>query len=354
MFKKIFKDIISLLPEEFLNNNLFNNIIAKLTEELPTNLNGKISRISVSKDLYIKLTSLYPEITDNLYINEEETSLLNITTYNKDGLIIIRIKKEFYTSSIKIVAVDSNCQEKHLQLMLSDNFTKLESLLKEEKNGFITKYDYDLQLYDKENRVVIIDYEKEKDIKFSEEFLIPLSNARELRNNFKQNIEFLNINRIKEMNRLVDSDLNDNLFRGPFNIADLELFIKTEMINDLKEILNDISMSFKLTNELNNIVSSINHAIGNSNKVLISENMYQFLQNYLLGLYNHVLYNKGILIKELNGIYTLYYIHFENNQIIAIPKELTADDIDLIITNNNQSANLNNLKDFFGISNSLK
>ena len=67
-----------------------------------------------------------------------------------------------------------------------------------------------------------------------------------------------------------------------------------------------------------------------------------------------MLYNKGIIIKKENGIYTLYYIHIEKDKAIGMSQILQEADIKQILANNTTNPNLDELKNFFGLGNILK
>lgn len=354
MFSNVFEDIINLLPGELIENEYFNSIIEVLKKEIPTEIDYNLSRVSISSDIYLNLIGLYPELTDKLETNTFDCNLVNMTLFTNKGLIALSVKKKNNIPSLKLVVLNGASVQKEIDLKIVNGTTILERLIKVEKDDFITSFEYDLKAYNVDGELLDIDYEDAKDLKFSEEFFVPVTDARKYRLNFKNYIDFLNRNRIKEMNRLQDNEIIDNTFRGPFNIENLEQFVRSEMLNDIKDIIGEENMVYKPTNIFKSIISNIKNFIGDSNLVLISENTYQFLQNYLLGINRGILYNKGLLIKELNGVYTLFYLHFENGQIMGIRKELSSSDIDLILENNKEKENITNIKEFFGLGNTLK
>ena len=92
MFKKIFEDIINLLPVELLENIIFANVMEVLKKELPEKIDYNVSRIAVSDSIFLNLISLYPDLSENFHVNDFSENLVNMMVFTKDGLIVLRIK----------------------------------------------------------------------------------------------------------------------------------------------------------------------------------------------------------------------------------------------------------------------
>lgn len=354
MLQEIFQDIISLMPYDLQQNKIFKELIDAFHKEMPDNINFNQMYLSVSENIFFELISSYPAIQEKLEICQNENQLLQLTLFLKKGLMAISIREKENMSRMKITFKEIDGNRKEIELIISSKNAILSKLSKKEELNWISDYSYDIKIYDKDGNPIIIDLEEDKDIDFSREFHVPLADARQYRLHFKDYIEFLNESRLKDINQTIYSNVHNSIFLSPFKLDDLELFIKEEMDREMAEFVDKEPHEHKKSGKLNRMIQSLKEVIGRSEEIVLSENLYEVFSLYLLGIQDHILYNDGLIIKKLNGNYTLYYIHIENDKIIGMHERLTDSDIDKILEANQTSQNLENLNEFFGIGNILK
>lgn len=348
MFKEMFKKIIELLPENIRDNVIFEQVIEALQNELPDEVNFNIVNISVASDIYDALIEDYPDLKEIKTSNNEE-QLLNLTLLLNQGLITLKIKDHRFAQNINLKTVDYNGEEKDIELIIIEDRIILDTTEIKEKNDRIIKYIYNTSAYDESGTKIEIDEEKAKDINFSEKFLVPLEDAKYYRTHFNDYIDFLNENRIKEQRRREDLIINDNLFTSPFVLKDLELFIRTSVEEEISTVYEEEKQSIKLTGKLDQIIHGIENAIGESEEIIMSDFLYQALESYFFEV-SDILYNKGIIIKRLNGEYILYYIHLENDKIIiGNSQTLKEEEIRKIMDSNPFNYEVRGLREFFGL-----
>lgn len=353
MFIDFLDKIIDLLPELIQNNTLFTQIITSVKKEVKDDSNYMIMQLAVAP-------SLYKKIKDSIKINFTSTSkdenILYFTLLNSEGLIAFKLKEYYNTYRLELSFKPFKASKKVITLTIA-SINKLEKLIINEKESIISEYEYNLTYYDHEGNIIpMVDLEEQKDINFSNEFLVPLENAREYRLNFKKYASFLNKNRFQKLNQEYEKNNKDMFSHPALRIENLEVFLKAESKREIANILNEpfIPESYANTGALDSIVIAIKSVIGESEEVIISDNLFDSLNFYLNGLTSNMLYNKGILIKKLNGIYTLYYLHLENNQVLGINSELRKQDIEEILTKDTSPEIKDELNSFFGKGNILK
>ena len=351
MFKVIFAEILKLIECEF-NNKLFGETTEALMQEIPEDTSIESVRLAVAPFIYQSLIEIHPSLKDKIIVNENETSLLNLTFFNKDGLVIFRLKDTMLEYLMELILTNMAGESKRINLHIKDEESKLEIINQQDDNGLITNYDHEIVYYDALGTKIDKDTELEKDYHFSLEFCLPLKDARKYRLNFQENAEFLNRNRYININRSYEENLKDNLFHSPFNIDDLEIHLLSELDKEVAEIYQSPyhKMPHQKTGKLDSLLSSLKNLLGASEEIIISDNLYQTLSYYLFDLTSGYLYNKGIIIKKLNGEYTLYYLHLDNDQIIGVPEILTKEDVDLIFASEPANYNVIGLQEFFGLT----
>ena len=349
MNSQMLEDFLNLLPEEFKENEIFNSIMELLKKELEEN--AKILHLSLSSIFIADVLNFYPELSNIVIVDENTEDLINFSILTKDGLISLNIRDYDTLKGMKLSTTATNGYQKTLTLIITDQIMDLRIKSQKEENGFITEYDYDIKLYDIDGNELELDKENEKDLDFSEEFAIPLKDARAYRLNFHKHIDFLNENKIKSEQREMDLMFKDDLFRSPFKIDDLEKFIRQEQDRDVLEFIDEIPPKYSLTGKLDHFIENIKRIIGESEEVIISENLYYALSNYLLGFDRNIIYNKGKLINKLNGRFFMYFLHVENDQIIGIKQTLNEEDLKELLNNNPENKNIEGLLDFFNLGN---
>lgn len=352
MFNEILTKIISLLPDEVVEDVMFEHIITNLKKELEDESKIQCIQASVSPNLYHELNTLYPKF--GLSMTSGEENYFYFTFFKDISLMSFNLKERNSIYVVELILTAKDIDKQRITLSIGDRLNKLEKL-KEKSNGAITEdFKYDVAYYNKDGKKLEnIDLELERDLKFSKYFLVPIKDAREYRLNFKKYADFLNKNRFQKQNSEYDLIANNTILTIPFSIKNLEVFIKEE--ND-REWLgeDDEHTEYKNTGALDSIVASIEELIGDSEEVIMSKTLLESLSIYLFGISSNMLYNKGLIIKKLNQIYTLYYVHLEQDKIVGMSHELTSQEIETMINNNLDNKDLEEIKGFFGLGNIRK
>ena len=118
---------------------------------------------------------------------------------------------------------------------------------------------------------------------------------------------------------------------------------------EISTVYEEEKQSIKLTGKLDQIIHGIENAIGESEEIIMSDFLYQALESYFFEV-SDILYNKGIIIKRLNGEYILYYIHLENDKIIiGNSQTLKEEEIKKIMDSNPFNYEVRGLREFFGL-----
>ena len=351
----LMEQIFELSPISLRENKVVDQTLKNLKDFLVKNITW-IGYIVVSPELYDKVTAKLPEWKEKIEINSDNiTSILNFFV-QAGPRITFTLKNYGLAQKLQIQMFYENGLHKKLLIENVINGCVISMTTTEEENSIITSYEHELHYYDSfGNCLDNPDNEIEKDKLFSEEFLVPLEKAREYRTNFKKYQKEINQYRFENSSREIEENLVDNLFHSPFHLEELEPFVRAELLDEMRKIKGPSYEDFcGDTGALNDMINSLTNLMGESDEVIISDHFYNILVNYLLGIFDQRLYNKGIIIKKLNGHYTLYYIHLDNNQIFGIPKQLTEKDIKLILERNEQNLNVESLQEFFGFGNTLK
>lgn len=222
-------------------------------------------------------------------------------------------------------------------------------------HDFIT--DYDVQIYYNSFKS---DVEAEKDGAFARRFNVPFEDARELRTNF--DTHKTEINMLSKMNKMRDSDdaLSDEerfLFRRPFKLKDLRVFLEEEFKVELDIIfqkamisLDGISTELDIDeNIFNNVLMGLLSQIGDEGEVIITDNIYQDLIRAFSGKKFVILYSKGYIIKKVGEYYAIYYVHCTNNQIMVTSKPMSVEEVQELFKKNPDNLNVLGLSEFCGI-----
>ena len=350
MFKEVFESVYEQLPEEITNNRVFEEILKTIMGQIPENLSLDKILLCVSPEIFRELGNFYSEEIEEVIISESEESLFNITYIRYSVQIIKNLKKDELGYKLKTYINFSNNTSKKIILTMREQRNKVEVINENKDNEIYNDFHYDVFYYDDNGKNINgIDTERVKDEYFSEEFYVPVKEARKYRLNFKQYKNFLSRNRFQMINKIFEERLVDNLFRPPFKIEDLEKFIREEMEREISLAITSEPNEYILTGVLDQIIANLKNIIGKSDGVVISENLYQNLSFYLLGLTSNMLYNQGLLIKKEEGNYTLYQLHLNNNGIIGIPTPLKKEDLKFILNSNPLNLEVSGLQEFFGI-----
>ena len=349
MFKQLFVEIIDLLPSKISDNKVFAEIIEVLNKEVPESIDSTPSRLAVSPVLYAKLMEKNLAKARTVFENEYEESLLNATMFVPSGLITLRIKDYKVLQKIILNASTFDGEHKEIELTIYPDLTVLKTISSKMKENKIVAYDYNARLFDNDDNELEIDSEREKDIHFAETFYVPITEARKYRLHFQEHIDYLNKNMQINQKRDLDLNTNDNLFTPPFRLTDIERRMRDETESMLADIFEREKEEYELTGDLDYIVKEIEMIIGESDEIVMSSYLYQALEQHLLATTNNTLYNKGMIIKRLNGEYTLYYLHIENDKAIGTGKPITEEEIRQILNSNPNNYEVEGLLEFFNL-----
>ncbi len=346
MILEYFADIIEFLPSEVTDNLYFKQIITALENDLKGKVADNNISINVNREMFIKITTIYPELSNALTLTNNPNNILYLLFLTNEGLISLKLEKTNDEYNL-VTNVINYGNTKKIKLSIGKTKMRLEIIEDVERNQVLVSYKHNIKYYDLNYNQLNIDTEKEVDEIFAEKFGIPLNKARYYRLNFKDNIDYLNKSMIISFTRYLELHFDDMVFHGPLNINDLEKYIYYLCDREVGIKHNKIE-DYTNTNKLQETINNLKAYIGDSEEIIISDNLYQNLSFYLMGFTNNILYISGKIIKKLNGIYYLYYIHIENNQVLGMTGKLSENNIDAIIDKNLTSNDLENISTFFG------
>lgn len=170
----------------------------------------------------------------------------------------------------------------------------------------------------------------------------------------------------KEFKRLDDLYQKNTLFVPPFLINELSDYLLEELSEDLMDEYDNYDdldedteesvefVSFdKVKDKANFIQTELIKRTGDKGLFTMAYNLYLNLTAFLI-LDNNKLKTSGIILKKLNDSYTLYYVYFENNGIIIIPKNITNEEAKALYEGSKENKTIEGIPDFFNEGKSRK
>lgn len=355
MENRIISVLFNKLPNELLNDPFF----ANLKNIFINNIEGlRIWQLSVCEDYFHDINELNTSSVLSFTKTFVNKSLFYITLSLGNKIVSFRIIKDNDLFDVKLV-INNGDKLISINLFRDNEGSRIETVNQEIVNNVIKDYKFDVYYYDKNYRLLDDDTEKTKDKYFSVEFGIPLEDARFYRNNFKLFSEFLNEQRENKNLEFADEFFVDDKYKFmiPFYLDEFELFMTKEMHREAC-LLDESLLEYEVTearafnkNKLATVLEPLKSQIGLDGEIVISKNIFDFIEFYLLGFYNSI-NTTGFIIKKVSEEYILYFVKIENSKLIAIPKYITHEDLKIIYNKNLENANVPGLDEFFGFNRS--
>lgn len=234
---------------------------------------------------------------------------------------------------------------------------------------YFYEYDCDIKCFDQNGNLwTDIDTIFLENEVFSKEFDIPLEKAYEYRKAFKINREFLNQSRlnkgIRAMDNLFFSEKDGYLFSRPFQLIDLEDCINIDLVNTNNEdLFSDENIDVKdddtyadfTIDSINNdrlakILSLVQSLIGLDGEVVLSDNLMANLASYADNEHMTKFFTTGMIIKKVDGLYTLYYVNINENDVAVIGNSVSLEFVQELYKRNVKNETVSGLDDFFGLA----
>ena len=377
---EILKLINNALPNIIKNNHSYIKL-SKIYQDLTRG--QAVNDISIRRDLLEKEPKLlqYPNISkisktiETLFSIFTKDNEFSISFTNGSILIILESMKELEENVYNVVEIEVTIDDTKTLWRTADYHKN--------KNEYYLDYNLKMYCYNLNgDRIAIEDEANHLDEDFSVTFGIPLEISRMCRLNFAKYRGY--INESKEKMIMQSNDIiNYGCFIAPFKINELfsiltgienyeseeedysvdaedcepygyeEDYDETDDYEEDDEINEGYEVSDKLIENAKKITSQLELNLGKQGDFIMSINLFDNITDYIMGKVTS-LNTTGRFIRNLNGIYTIYYLTFTKNSIIAFPKTATLEEIKAIYEEDPQNAYMEGLKEFFGINKTRK
>ncbi len=368
MDKDALIEIIKNLPSFLLNDKLIQDIIKMFINKCDNDL-GKIN-VTVREDV-IEGLNIIGEVS---YFRGK--NLVCVNYFNGNGMISFNVKEQGNDEyEVKYVEVYTDSVVRTIIVNKKKNFSVVEIIDEKSLMSSYEYYNYDVKYYDKNYKFIPLDYDKLIDEHYAWLFGISVREAKIKRLNFKKYALELSKRKAKtEMEAQFDM-LDANAlykFRTPFCLGDLPNFIneeldreaeeKDELFEDsIHEIMEVTGTEIEDEVEKNNIdftpmkkiYQELVKLIGLDGEVVISDNLFSDIVLFLLGLTVDAIFSKGLIIKKIDGRYTLYMVMIENDKVMVIPREITPEVAEDYFYRCKDNLDVDGLDNFFGGSRGL-
>lgn len=348
--------VLDSLPESLLNEVLFK----KLRNKYFSDLDGAflVGNISIDETLYDELIGKNILLEDSLNIDQVgrvlRLSFLNNTMY------ILEIDGCDGHFNIELKCYESNI-EKLINISIDPNERLVTYVTQKENQGVIEDYYCEIGYYDEEGNLLSKDTQDLIDLEFQSGFLVSKEKARFLRTNFKELKDSINASYIKQKTESEEQYLDSSdfsFFEGPFRIdnftANFIYYMQYKLYKLFKELDIDapednFNKKFLRIDILDKLGINLRQQMG-SGEIIMSNNMYEMLYEVLEGFSGDTIHTRGLIIRKLDGVFTLYYAQLDNDEIILMPQELTTEEAQDLFFKNENNQNNPELKSFFGIN----
>lgn len=347
------KDILLMIFDK-LDNTIKSDVYFKKLKDIALKeTRGNFVIFQVEKRIYDMLNENLKKFFE---VAESKEDILTYSLKTNDGIIYFAIKNIDNNLLIEL-KMDLKDKTKGTVYVKSDNLVRIETVEITKNNGFYKDYQSAIYYYDNAYNEIATNTDEEQDVIFSEEFGIPLSFARFFRLNFKKYAKDISRYVAKRNMEGLDNLLEEKdfyEFLTPFYLDDFQGFINREFSKDYTLIYSemdreDVSLEI-CNNEFETIINNLKAQIGIDGEVIISSNIYQNLILILLGVIADGISTKGVIIKKVGNIYTLYMVHITNHEVMVIPKDITQEEMEDIYRLNPENDNIEGLAEFFRIN----
>lgn len=291
---------------------------------------------------------------DNVVIAPEDEASYNISIY---------IDSDNYSYIFEVIGSEVSFNGHYYDEDLLFNCESYEY-----KDGALTKiiekidrndyyYDYSVQIVSLDDKGNIIrNKEDEENQIFCEKFGVPIEEAKRYRRHFKEYVTLLNIRKVKrEMDGEDNLEENKYLFSVPLmmdefaSLFDYDFDINQEHL--LEAIgggytLEDLDLALKRINALKQIIAS---QIGMDGQIVLENNLCVNMASYVYNSSCAFLLTKGIMIKKVNGEFTLYLVQISSSSLEIIDVVSSREQIRAMFYKNEGNEENIELKEFLEI-----
>ncbi len=370
--EKILNLIYKALPEDIKRNPSFIKLM-EIYISLCKNL--EVRDISIRKDIIKESPELLNYNGISKLAESTETLFAMYTRINEFSLSITNIPVIVLTSITELEDGVTNTVE--IEVTINENTTLWRTAdYHKNKNDYYFNYDINMHLYNKDgDEIKIENLNQELDEDFSATFGIPMELANECRLNFDKYIDYINDTKAR-ITMEGNDEINNSVFISPFKINELggvllgyddeeeqELEENEEETYDEEEfeentyldesLETDEFLSETQIEEMENLKNQLITHMGTEGDFVMSLNLFDNITDYVIGKVN-VLETSGRFIRKLNGSYTIFYIHLNENGLIVFPKQANTEEIKSIYEEDPQNDYTEGLKEFFGINKTKK
>lgn len=375
--KSLMQNIINFLPVDLKKDNFFKKIVKEFFS-LDTSLFDEYSVTIILGEYFQKWKRIWGRFDFVNFIDVSNSLCsLNVTSDDKDVFLSIAMTKDG-DYSVSFEGTHKSSIYYNVNINYEKKIDRGKAVIissKYDDNVYYDDYEVDIRYFDCLGNEVEETQEDKKDEIFSKTFYVPISKASLYRNNFQLFKGFLNESRVKgQMNYLDREVLNkDNglVFRSPCFLVDLEDFIKEEYMNPFGQIeeleipfeedeadsmdedyfssmdeLDDFSYD---QNKFQLVRHQLVQQIGLDGEVVFSDNLFTNIISYISNSRVDVLCTKGIIVKKVDGYFTIYYVAIENGQMMVMSKAATEEEAQSLYYGSKDNERTKGLASFFQI-----
>lgn len=328
------EEILSLLPEELLNDAYFANLSTILMENLNSGVPKLLNDTIVSSSIYdlLKNKTNVTRSTDNtllhiLVLVKNKIISLGITTKEADFHVYLEIQEEEHNKKSILIKCPYG------SIVETKKITKV--------NGYYQDYEIEVYHYNPDYTPLKADKAFIEDQRFSADFGIPLSLARYMRHNFSKYAINLSRSATEEKMKKVFYSIPKEeyfFFQGPTTIAQLKSYMLALCLkhNNYPQFLNRID----------NIILGLSQMIDSTSEIIISNTIIKNLLPSILGLDADGYYIEGFIIEKNDNKFILYELKIITNDIEHNKQEITKEELEELLTINPANANNQDIINF--------
>ncbi len=348
--------VLDSLPESLLNEVLFN----KFRSEYFSDLEGAflVGNISIDEPLFDELIGKNILLED--YLNVDHIGRVLRLVFYKNAMHILEVDGCDGRFNIELMYYEANIK-KRINISIQPNERLVTYVTEKENQGVIDDYYCEIGYYDEKGNLIPKDTQDLIDLEFRSRFLVPREKARYLRTNFKEHKDSINASYIKQNAESEEQYLDSSdfsFFEGPFRIdnftANFIYYMQYKLYKlfkelDIEEPEDTFNEKFPRIDLLDKLGINLRQQMG-SGEIIMSNNMYEMLYEALEEFSGDTIHTRGLIIRKLDGVFTLYYAQLDNNEIVLMPRELTMEEAQDLFYKNENNQNNPELKSFFGIN----
>lgn len=348
-FVSLLDSVFDNLPDMLIYNDSFNEIKHQvldvfngLNESEKNNFSFRVREDMVG-DIVLD------DFENNVHVVDENFSeLCGIEFGNEKLFFSVMLEDDNFKVSFMCSFKGKHYKDISISLSIDSQETSWDilSVVKDE-NEFYYDYKHEFFSLTNDKKLVVSDNVDEKeDLDFSNFFGVSVEESRNLRLNFASNRDYINRMLANKDMKFFDQKYCEDfvVFDGPINANELgSLFLGEELIN----------VDGESKSRLDSIVSNIVSHVGVDGELVVSHNLVMNVQAFVYLDYN-VLSSNGFIVKNVDGVYTLFNLNVNDQGVIVIPSSISKDNLLSLYNSSGNSEHTRELDEFFGIVNVKK